>query len=128
MHGVVEFRTFTASAKKAGVTADELDGIVEMLARNPQAGEVIQGTGGARKARYAKKSTGKSGGYRVITFYAADDIPVMMLDIYGKGQKVNLTKAEKNSLAKVLGQIENAYRAGTRATSAAEKANQRTQE
>lgn len=115
VHGVVEFSTFTASAKKAGATRDEVDAIVNVLSKDPQAGELIMGTGGVRKLRFAKPGTGKSGGYRVITYYGAEDIPVMLLDIYGKGDKVNLTKAERNDLAKVLRQIEREYRASTRA-------------
>ena len=126
MHGVVELGTFIASAKKAGVTRAEVDAIIDLVSKNPQAGEIMIGTGGARKVRFARSGAGKSGGYRVITFYAAEDIPVMLLDIYGKGDKANLTKAERNDLAKVLAQIESAYRAGTRGRADAIKARGRS--
>ena len=93
--------------------------IVETIAGDPEIGDLIPGTGGARKVRLAKPGKGKSGGYRIITFYAAPDVPVFLLDIYGKGEKANLSKSERNDLAGVLGEIATAYRTGTRAAVAA---------
>jgi hypothetical protein len=63
------------------------------MAANPDAGDVMPGTGGARKVRFAGRGKGKSGGYRVITFYGADDIPVFLLDVYSKDAQANLSKA-----------------------------------
>lgn len=70
----------------------------------------MPGTGGARKLRFAAKGKGKSGGYRVITFYTGEDIPVFLLDIYAKGQKINLSQEEKNTLRRVLQRLAEAYR------------------
>ncbi|WP_447954342.1 type II toxin-antitoxin system RelE/ParE family toxin [Sphingopyxis chilensis] len=44
--------------------------------------------------RFAKPGKGKSGGYRVITYYAGDDVPVFLLTVFGKGEKVSLTMRE----------------------------------
>jgi len=71
------------------------------LALNPQAGKVIQGTGGLRKVRWAMPGGGKSGGVRVIYFYAAAQAQARMLLIYRKGEKDNLTAAEKKILRKL---------------------------
>jgi mRNA-degrading endonuclease RelE of RelBE toxin-antitoxin system len=60
----------------AGLSDKERTDIVNFIAYNPDAGDEIKGTGGARKIRFAGKGKGKSGGYRVITFYSGDDIPV----------------------------------------------------
>jgi hypothetical protein len=76
------------------------------------AGDLIEGTGGARKLRVAGRGKGKSGGYRVVTFYAADDVPVFLLDLYGKGEKANLTQAEKNALRAILASLADEYRKG----------------
>ena len=51
------------------------DGVVEMIASNPEAGNEIGGAGGARKVRIAGRGKGKSDGYRVITFYSGKDVP-----------------------------------------------------
>ena len=115
MHTVIEIGVYLASAKRADVTDDERRGIVDMIAADPEAGEVMVGTGGARKVRYAKEGGGKSGGYRVITYFGGVDVPVFLLDVYGKGQKANLTPKERNDLAGVLSQIAPAYRASTAA-------------
>ncbi len=116
MQTVVVLASFDRSAKKAGATATERQAIINMLAAEPDAGEMIVGTGGARKVRVAPEdNTGKSGGYRVITFYGPSDVPVFLLGLYGKGQKSSLTKAEKNDLATILSQYVAAYRASTKA-------------
>jgi hypothetical protein len=52
-------------------------------------------TGGCRKVRIAKDGEGKSGGYRVITWFGAGDIPVFLLSVFAKGQKANLSKKER---------------------------------
>ncbi len=85
-----------------------------MIANNPEAGDEIGGTGGARKVRVAGRGKGKSGGYRVITFYSGKDVPVFLLTVYSKGEKANLTKAERNELKAILGDIVRVYRKGAK--------------
>jgi hypothetical protein len=67
---VIETPSWLSSAKAAGLTEAEWAEVVSVIASNPQAGELIVGSGGARKVRFAGRGKGKSGGYRVITFYA----------------------------------------------------------
>ena len=110
MHTVVETPVFISSAKDAGVTEEELDDIRSFLAANPEAGALMAGTGGARKFRWAGKGRGKSGGYRVITFFSGMDIPVFLLDIYTKDEKDNLSQAERNQLKKILGAMIEIYK------------------
>lgn len=107
---MIETPAFLASAADEGVGDEERAAIVAYIAANPDAGEIMQGTGGARKIRIAGRGKGKSGGYRVITFFAANDIPVFLLDIYGKGARANLSKAEQNELRKVLTALPKAWR------------------
>ena len=73
-------------------------------------GDEMPGTGGARKVRFAARGKGKSGGYRVITFYSGEDIPVFLLDVYAKGEKIDLTQSEKNELRFILDRIVKTYR------------------
>jgi hypothetical protein len=110
MHTVVETPVFIRSADNAGITEEERHFIVTTLANDPDAGNVIPGTGGARKIRFAARGKGKSGGYRVITFFSGADIPVFLLDIYVKGEKINLTRMERNILKRILGEIVETYR------------------
>ncbi len=87
MHAVVETPIYLADAKAAGVTEDERTAIVNAIAADPEAGDIIPGTGGVRKVRVAGKGKGKSGGYRVITYVATPDIPVFLLALVSKGQR-----------------------------------------
>ncbi len=109
MQTVIETADFLKDAKDAGLSEEERREIVDFIADNPLAGDEISGTGGARKVRFGAKGKGKSGGVRVITFYSGDAIPVFLLNVFAKGDKVNLTKAERNTLKKILGSVADAY-------------------
>ena len=111
MQTVIETPAYLASARDIGLTAEERDEIVSFLARHPDAGDLIPGTGGARKLRFAGRSKGKSGGYRIITFFAAEDIPVFLFDIYGKGARADLSQAARNELRKMSTALPQAWRA-----------------
>ncbi|RVU15648.1 type II toxin-antitoxin system RelE/ParE family toxin [Methylobacterium oryzihabitans] len=112
MQTVVQTPTFLADAKAAGVEDDEVAFMTAVIAADPLAGDLIPGTGGARKVRFPRRKQGKSGGYRVITYYAAEDVPVFLLALISKGQRADLTQAERNILRATLGQIADAYRKG----------------
>ncbi len=71
------------------------------LAENPEAGAVIQDTGGLRKVRWAVPGRGKSGGVRVIYFHVSAQAQCRMLLIYRKGVKDDLSAAEKKALRKL---------------------------
>jgi len=99
VQSVIETSAYIAAAKDAGMEADEMIAVVTTIATNPEAGEIMPGCGGARKLRVAKPGRGKSGGYRVITYYAGTDYPVFLLTVFGKNEKANLSPAERNALA-----------------------------
>ncbi len=112
LQSVVETQDYLRDADRAGLTADERALILLKLARDPDAGVEIPGTGGARKLRFAGRGKGKSGGYRVITFYAGRDIPVFLLNVFAKGDKIDLTAAERNELRRELAGLVSDYRLG----------------
>jgi hypothetical protein len=99
---VLQTGPFLSAAKGAGMSEEEREALVDHISTNPTDGEVMVGTGGCRKLRYKKPGKGKSGSYRVVTFYGGDDIPVTLLTVFGKGEKDNLTKAERNKLKKLV--------------------------
>lgn len=110
MLSVIQTTTFLAQAKRGGLSDDELQEIVAVIAADPEAGALIAGTGGARKLRHARPGQGKSGGFRTIHYYGGGDIPIFALAIYGKNEKGNLSKAERNELARILPKLADAYR------------------
>jgi hypothetical protein len=111
MHTVIETREYLASADYEGVTEDERAAIAVYIAQSPTSGDVMKDTGGARKVRIAAKGKGKSGGFRVITFFGGHDIPVFLLDIYSKGTKENLSQAQRNAMRKFLTVLPATWRA-----------------
>lgn len=113
LHTVVETPEFERCARQL-LSDEERDSLVNYLAANPDAGDVISGTGGARKIRWAVQGRGKRGGVRVITFYSGSPIPVFLLTVFRKGQKVNLTKAECNELRQMLRKLVAEYRKGAK--------------
>ena len=71
MQTVLLTPTFERQAKAAGLSEDDIAAIASSLARNPLAGDLIAGTGGARKVRFARSGSGKSGGYRTVHYLGA---------------------------------------------------------
>jgi hypothetical protein len=84
--------------------------IVTAIAAAPQGGDLIVGTGGARKMRHAGRGHGKSGGYRTIHYFGGEDVPLFLLGLIDKGQRADLSQAERNELSTILAGIAAAYR------------------
>lgn len=110
MHAVAETPGFQRSAAKAGMSADEIEALIDYLAENPEAGDEIKGTGGCRKLRVAGRGKGKSGGYRVITFYSGRAIPVFLLYAFSKGDKSDLNGEERADLKRLTKVLIEGYR------------------
>jgi hypothetical protein len=80
----------------------EREALITHLAESPRAGVLVQGTGGVRKLRWAREGSGKSGGVRVIYYYHDTRMPLYLLSVFGKGQKANISKAERNELSRLV--------------------------
>jgi hypothetical protein len=110
MHTVIETSSYFADARAAGMTETDRDAVVTLVASNPEAGDQITGTGGARKVRIPGRGKGKTGGFRVVTFNSGSEVPVFLMAVYSKGEKANLSKAERNELKTYLKQAVEQYR------------------
>ena len=75
-----------------GLTDKDLNRLQLELLENPQKGDVIQGTGGLRKLRFAFENRGKSGSARV----------AYVITVYQKNEKENLSQAERNNIKRVI--------------------------
>ena len=100
---VIEFKQFSDDADRL-FTREELESLKNLLAINPEVGTVIPGTGGIRKLRVPleRKGKGKRGGARVIYFYFSDDLPVALLAVYAKGEKIDLSATDNKELRKLV--------------------------
>ena len=99
MQTIVELPEFTRKSEKLFKDSERLS-IINYLASHPASGEIMQGTGGIRKLRWSAQGKGKSGGVRVIYYYHNESMPLFLLTVFGKGEKANLTKSERNDLSK----------------------------
>ena len=95
---VVETPTFTRRCE-ALLTSEERDALMVVLASHPEAGELIVGTGGVRKLRFAAKGAGKSGGVRVVYYFFDRGEPLYALLIYGKNERADLTPQQRKSVS-----------------------------
>jgi hypothetical protein len=110
MQAVIETTTFLHDCRR--LSEEERLSIVAAIAADPQGGDLIPGTGGARKRRFPSRGKGKSGGYRTVSYYAGEDVPVLMLALISKGERADLSQAERNELRKELAGYAKDYRAG----------------
>ncbi len=77
------------------LTRDERADLILRLARNPEAGDVIPGSGGVRKLRFGGGGRGKRGGFRVIYYVLNDALPIVAITLYGKNEQADLTADER---------------------------------
>jgi hypothetical protein len=87
------------------LTEDEREELITYVSAFPKAGVLVQGTGGIRKLRWARSGSGKSGGVRVIYYFHNLEMPLYLLTLFGKNEKTNLSKAERNTLSKAVGEL-----------------------
>ena len=92
---VIETPEFQVVAQKL-ISSEELTLLIDYLAYNPSAGDIIPGTGGVRKLRWALEGRGKRGGARVIYFFHNTDMPLFVLTAYAKNERTDLTQADRN--------------------------------
>ena len=108
MQTIVELPEFLRKSQ-SWLSSDEKLSLINYLAAHPQSGDLMQGTGGIRKLRWAAQGKGKSGGVRVIYYYHNGSIPLFLLTVFGKGEKANLSKSERNDLSKFTGLLLSQY-------------------
>jgi len=87
------------------------------LAANPEMGDLMPGTGGFRKLRWAdvRRGKGRRGGLRIVYYHFASDHQIWLMTLYDKGEAVDLTGREKKALKAAI-ESELQARAARRAT------------
>jgi len=88
---------------------EERERIVAMVSSDPECGDLIQGAGGFRKVRVGRSGMGKRGGARVVYILRGDSFPIFLVAAYAKNEKENLTKAERNELARTAAALFDKY-------------------
>jgi len=97
---------FDRQWQSMGLGDNELRQLQEALLGNPKAGKVIRGTKGLRKIRIAFDGHGKSGSGRVAYIDFTIYETIYLITAYPKSEKDNLSKAERNAIAKIIARLE----------------------
>ncbi|MFG0631764.1 type II toxin-antitoxin system RelE/ParE family toxin [Pseudomonas sp. xss_2] len=97
----IETPVFTKRVKEL-LDDDTYRALQLRLMDHPEAGDVIEGTGGLRKIRVAAKGQGKRGGARVIYYHFVTASRLAMLYIYPKNEQIDLSVQQRKALKAVI--------------------------
>ena len=83
----------------------EREAAVMLVAANPEAGDIVVGGGGLRKIRVPRQGQGKSGGFRVLTYFMLPDRPVYLVAALSKSKQANFKPEQIKQLAEMVKSI-----------------------
>jgi hypothetical protein len=101
----VELTPFIAF-RTAHWTDEDLRALQNHLLQNPESGDVIRGSSGLRKLRWAASGRGKRGGARVIYYHYVSVERVYLIYAYVKNEQADLTMAQTKILAALMKDID----------------------
>jgi hypothetical protein len=110
---VVETPEFIARTDKL-MGDEDRQALIDYLARNPTAGDLIRGTGGVRKLRWGLEGRGKRGGARIIYFFHSAEIPLFALTAFAKNEQADLSQEDRNEFRRLTKLLVETYRKGRR--------------
>ena len=90
------------------IGSDGIEALASYLSEHPDAGDVIQGSGGVRKLRWEAKGRGKRGGARIIYLYVVVAARIFLVRCYAKNVKTDLTADEKKQLRQIAAHLKGA--------------------
>ena len=94
----IETNEFRKRWTKLGLSEEDLRELEGFLLEHPEAGDMVQGTGGVRKIRWARPGRGRSGGVRAIYVDFADRETTWLITVFGKNEKVDLSAEERREI------------------------------
>jgi len=106
---VIELAGYRRRASEL-LTTDEQDAVIDLIAFEPTCDDLIPGTGGLRKVRVGRGGGGKRGGARVIYYFYNAEFPAVLMTLYAKNEKADLTARDKKALASDLKEIMASWR------------------
>ena len=106
---VVETPEFLSATRKL-MSDEERTVLVDYLAYNPTAGDLIPGTGGVRKLRWGLEGRGKRGGARVVYFHHDADMPLFALTAYAKNERADLSQQDRNDFKRLTAMLVESFK------------------
>ncbi len=110
----IEMSGWSNDCKRLGLNEVELLAMRVGIMSGPDRAPIIKGTGGLRKMRFApaRWETGKRGAARVCYVYFKDYDIVLLVKIYSKNEKANLSAADRATLKKAINMFKTRLRQG----------------
>jgi hypothetical protein len=106
---VVETPEFLSTTRKL-MSNEERALLVDYLAYNPTAGDLIPGTGDVRKLRWGLEGRGKRGGARVIYFHHDAGMPLVALTAFAKNEQADLSQRDRNDFRQLTTLLVEAFK------------------
>jgi hypothetical protein len=110
---VVETPEFLSATRRL-MSDEERMLLVDYLAYNPTAGDLIPGTGGVRKMRWGLEGRGKRGGARVIYFHHNAGTPLFALAAFAKNEQADLSQKDRNDFRQLTTRLVETFKRRTR--------------
>ena len=98
---IIETPTFTKRVKEI-LSEEEYRLFQIKLIGDPGVGNIIQGSGGIRKIRWSGSGRGKRGGSRILYYWYNNQGLVLLLFIFKKNEKDDLTKSQLKALKTIV--------------------------
>ena len=102
---IIATRQYEKQVRKLLPVIDR-DAMETAIAANPEAYPIVSGTGGVRKARWSRPGMGKRGGIRVIYYFWVEPNAVILIMVYAKSEKEDLSDADKKEIRKIIEAIQ----------------------
>ncbi len=103
---VVRTRLFERRAREIGLEASRLDKLITRLVDHPDLGDLIPGSGGARKVRIPLAGRGTRGGGRVIYAVVCRSLVLALITVYAKSDQADLSPAERREIATLIRELD----------------------
>jgi hypothetical protein len=101
----IETNEFHRGWKRLGLGEEDLRELQTYLLEHPSAGDMVQGTGGVRKLRWARPGRGKSGGVRTIYIDLAGRETIWLITVFGKNERADLSAEERKEIRRFVMRI-----------------------
>ena len=98
---IIETSVFTRQVQNL-LNDDEYRRLQIALVQRPDLGDVIIGSGGLRKVRWGAQGRGKRGGARIIYYWAVKQDRLLMLLIYAKSERDDLSPDQLKTLKRIV--------------------------
>jgi hypothetical protein len=110
----VSIPSFDRRWASLGLDDEDLRMLEILIQADPDGPPLVRGTGGLRKVRFARPGSGrgKSGSYRIGYAHFANPGIILLLDVWAKKEKSDLSQAERNAVAVALARFENLIKTG----------------